>query len=246
MDEPRAVYLASGAASIRAQLNTHLTNGPLAFAKSKPCEKFSLEELNELASQIMCLRDEDLTGKYADGRKPRHADLASLQQEISADTKYAAAHPQSAPAMRDGKCHEIAMAWTHHLTTAGRKHFTATSDLTMPLLPSEGYEEHAPKLIEAGHKEVAAKLKAAVTCQIGHEAKIVSKGVWEGFPHWPYEVTYNASGYGPYPFWTLGGGTGGKLSGSGTDIQTWWSATKNSERLDHSSCALKVGRLQVQ
>jgi hypothetical protein len=111
--------------------------------------------------------------------------------------------------------------------------------MIMPLLPSKGYEEHAPKLIEAGHEEVATKLKAAVTCQIGHSATIVKKAAWEGFPHWPYEVTYNASGYGPYPFWTLGGGTGGKLSGPGTPITTWWSALQNAERLDHASCDMK-------
>jgi len=79
-----------------------------------------------------------------------------------------------------------------------------------------------------------------VTCTIGHAANKVARGTWEGFPHWPYEVTYNASGYGPYPFWTggPGGGSSGKLSGPGVDIQTWWSAVQNAERLDHASCSL--------
>merc|ERR1711964_601147 len=35
-----------------------------------------------------------------------------------------------------------------------------------------------------------------------------------------------------------GGGSGGKLSGPGTPIQTWWSAVQNAERLDHASCSL--------
>jgi hypothetical protein len=239
LGKPREAYLASGAAAIRAKLNIHLTNGPLAFAKRKPCEEFTLTELDELSAQIMCLRDDSLTVNITDGRKPRHLDVASLAREISSEAAYVAAHPETIPALRDGKCHEIAMAWTHHLTSAGRKQFSESSSIIMPLLPSKGYEEHAPKLIEAGHKKVATKLKAAVTCQIGHQASIAKEAAWEGFPHWPYEVTYNASGYGPYPFWTLGGGTGGKLSGPGTPITTWWSALQNAERLDHASCDMK-------
>merc|ERR1711920_848006 len=51
-------------------------------------------------------------------------------------------------------------------------------------------------------------------------------------------VTYNASGYGPYPFWAAGGGSGGSLT-KGTPIQTHWSAVLNSERLDHGMCSLQ-------
>ena len=89
---------------------------------------------------------------------------------------------------------------------------------------------------EEKHATVVKTLASSITCQIGHATAPVARGKWEGFPHWPYEVTYNASGYGPYQFWTLGGGSGGKLSGPGTPITTYWSAGKNAERLDHASC----------
>jgi hypothetical protein len=114
---------------------------------------------------------------------------------------------------------------------------------TFPLLPIHGLEEHKLALAEAGvspslQASVVSNLTKAVTCQIGHEATPHPRGKWEGFPHWPYEVTYNASGYGPYPFWTGGAPTPSKLTGTGAAIQTWWSAVQNSERLDHSSCTL--------
>jgi hypothetical protein len=76
-----------------------------------------------------------------------------------------------------------------------------------------------------------------VTCQIGHDAQTQERGEWEGFPAWPYEVTYNASGYGPYPFWTLGGGTGGSLTGEGAPIFARWSSVLNAERLEHTACS---------
>ena len=107
------------------------------------------------------------------------------------------------------------------------------------MLPERGESEHRAALEALGgetHAPVAATLSSSVTCQIGHAAAPEAPGKWEGFTHWPYEVTYNASGYGPYPFWTGGGGSGGKLSGPGTPITTWWSALKNAERLDHASC----------
>jgi len=117
----------------------------------------------------------------------------------------------------------------------------ANMKLALPLLPERGEAEHLPELRRIGnetHAPIAKLLTDAVTCQIGHEAKQVERGTWEGFPHWPYEVTYNASGYGPYPFWSGGGGTGGSLSGPGTDITTYWSAVQNAEKLVHASCDL--------
>jgi len=78
-----------------------------------------------------------------------------------------------------------------------------------------------------------------VTCQIGHEAKVEARGTWteKDFPTWPFEVQYNASGYGPYPFWA-GPGPSGSLTGKGADITTYYSAVQNAERLDHASCSI--------
>lgn len=94
-------------------------------------------------------------------------------------------------------------------------------------------------LLENGHQKVIAQFEKKVTCEIGHEAVKHERGDWEGFPHWPYEVTYNASGYGPYPFWYPNSDASGKLSGEGTNITSYWSDVLNAEKLVHASCDLK-------
>ena len=59
---------------------------------------------------------------------------------------------------------------------------------------------------------------------------------------WPFEVVYNATGYGDYPFWTgdalPGHQSGLATSSSGAHIHTTWSAVVNAEKLEHGSCSL--------
>jgi hypothetical protein len=242
--QPGAAYVASDAAAIRQRLNTHLRRGPLALPSGgTPCEAFALADLHAIQYELACAADGALTARYGGGdkRAPPHAGNATaLLAEHAAEAAEAAAHPAVSAAARDARCHEIAMAWTHHLGAPARAALRA-QERALPLLPVRGAEHHMPELSAGGasHAPQAKRLAAAVTCQIGHQANKTAAGTWEGFPHWPYEVTYNASGYGPYPFWTLGGGTGaGTLSGPGAPIRTWWSAVQNAERLDHSSCNL--------
>ena len=59
------------------------------------------------------------------------------------------------------------------------------------------------------------------------------------------QVSYNASGYGPYPFWTAGGGVG-VLDGPGAAIRSDWSDVRNAERLEHASCDLAGVELTQQ
>ena len=242
--QPSAPYTGADATAIRLQLNKHLSHGPLALPNGgTPCEQFSLEELHDIQRKLVCAADSALAASYGatDKRAPRWVDAAALAAEHAVEAVEAAAHPTTiGTAARDARCHDIAMAWTHHLG-AGTRAGLVAAGTALPLLPKRGAEHHMPKLRAGGasHAPQAARLAAAVTCQIGHQANKTAAGKWEGFPHWPYEVTYNASGYGPYPFWTLGGGTGaGTLSGPGAPIQTWWSAVQNAERLDHSQCNL--------
>jgi len=247
--KPAHEFTAQGARSIRGSLNVHLKSGTLQYPRHAPCEEFSLEQLAELQHAIVCHTQADLvqlsggTHKEANYRAPAHANSEALSRHHDAEAKDIAADATGtvADAIRDGRCHSIAMGWVHHLSSASREAFTNTS---FPLLPQNGLEEHTAAMEAAGVPEhlqtpVLGNLSAAVTCQIGHEASIQPRGKWEGFPHCPYEVTYNASGYGPYPFWTGGPpGSGGALSGKGADIHTYWSAVVNAEKLVHSSCSL--------
>jgi hypothetical protein len=197
------------------------------------CEDFSIKELSELEAQLFEHRSSELF--TSDLRAPRHSTAKSLQDEIAEEAKYAEQHPEALQALRDGKCADVAMQWVHHLDSEAR---AKLGKLRFPLLPEKGTASHAPDLLRGGHEVVLQKLASKVTCQIGHDAKAVARGTWEGFPAWPYEVTYNASGYGPYPFWSGGGGSSGSLT-KGTPIRTHWSAVLNSERLDHGMCSLQ-------
>jgi hypothetical protein len=229
---PRDAFRGEDHAAIRSKLNGALRQGTAAMPTHAACEDFTLLELSRLQTLMFEHRSPELF--TTDIRAPRHASAQSLQEEIVAEADYAKKHPEAFEALRDGKCAEIAMQWVHHLEDESR---SKLAEVKLPLLPAKGTREHAPELIRKGHHGVVNKLRSTVTCQIGHDAKSVARGTWEGFPAWPYEVTYNASGYGPYPFWTLGGGSGGSLT-KGTAIQTHWSAVLNSERLDHAMCSL--------
>lgn len=230
---PRDMFRGANHAATRSKLNSALRKGVAAMPRHGPCEDFTLSELSELETLLFEHRTPELF--TTDLRAPRHATAASLCQEITAEAEYVKKHPEVFEALRDGKCAEIAMQWVHHLEDKTRK-VLATSKL--PLLPERGTAEHAPELIRNGHHGVVQKLTSKVTCQIGHDAKPVARGTWQGFPTWPYEVSCNASGYGPYPFWTGGGGGSSGSLTKGTPIQTHWSAVLNSERLDHGMCSL--------
>merc|ERR1712137_56310 len=125
------------------------------------------------------------------------------------------------------------MQWVHHLGEDAR---VALGEHKLPLLAEKGTREHAPALIHNGHFAVTKKLASQVTCQTGHAATPQERGNWTGFTSWPFEVMYDAFGYGPYPFWSGGPPSGGSLSGAGTAIHTLWSSVLNAERLEHAAC----------
>lgn len=105
-------------------------------------------------------------------------------------------------------------------------------------MANKGTAEHSPELIQGGHHRIAKRLASAVTCQVGHDTQSETRGTWEGFPSWPWEVEYTGTGYGPYPFWSRNSPNTGSLTVGGA-IHSYWSAVLNAERLDHNGlCGL--------
>lgn len=145
---PSAAFQARGGAAIRKNLNTHLRNGPLALPRAKPCEHFTVSELNKIQRQLLCLRDSTLTYSQSDGRNSPHTDLTKLQDDQDDEEAYIlgltveASRAVANAALRDAKCHEIAMSWTHHLNDESREHLTKNSEFAFPLLPEKGVVEH--------------------------------------------------------------------------------------------------------
>jgi hypothetical protein len=228
----RAHFTGEDHADIRVKLNAALQTGAVAMPKATECAAFTLEELAKLEEQFFHARSPELF--TSDLRAPKHDSIESLRADVLEDSKYVEEHPEVSEALRDSRCAELAMQWVHQLSAEARAMF---KNHKVPLLAEKGTREHAPNLIRDGHYTVTKKLANKVTCQVGHDAKAVDRGTWEGFPAWPYEVTYNASGYGPYPFWTRGGGSGGSLTGKGIPIYTRWSSVLNAERLEHAACS---------
>jgi len=230
---PRDHVRANDPAAIRSKLNTALLSGPVAMPQATACEDFSLEELAKLQVALFAERSAELPMPGL--RAPRHSRAAELDAEHKGDAEYARKYPEVLPALRDGRCAEIASAWVHQVSEDMRGSFAKTK---LPLLANKGTAEHSPDLIQGGHHHIANRLVSQVTCAVGHSAQSESRVTWEGFPKWPSEVEYNASGYGPYPFWTAGGGSGGSLT-DGAPIHTRWSSVLNAERLDHNGdCSL--------
>jgi len=239
---PRKALLGYGAASIRRQLNQHLEYGHVGYPEgmARPCEDFTVEELNKIQKAMSeCSYESPMLGSFYQDRRRLSRELHPSILKVALLTN----DSETLSALKVGICHIFAMQWVHRLTDATRKAFADRVDITsLPLLPQLGAAEHLPALSTKGAlgKKVSSWLQDSVTCEIGHDASPEPAGEWSpaDLPVWPYEVTYNASGYGPYPFWCDGSPNSGAVTGPGADVSVWYSAVQNAERFDHSSCSL--------
>uniref|UniRef100_A0A7S1AMS2 Uncharacterized protein n=2 Tax=Noctiluca scintillans TaxID=2966 RepID=A0A7S1AMS2_NOCSC len=229
---PRDHILGRSAKEIRSKINTALQRGPLRMQLATPCDEFSLLKLGRLQQTLFSVRSPELFTK--DLRAPRHESAESLAAELKEEETIVQRHPGVEKALRDGRCAEIAFYWAHHLSEETRASF---ADTRLPLMSHRGSAEHGPQLIQGGHFDVVRRLTSQLTCVSGHDAFSEPRGEWEGFPAWPYEATYSATGYGQYPFWT-GGDATEKIGTSGASIHTMWSAVVNAEKLTHAFCNL--------
>jgi len=229
---PRDHVRGHTAKEIRSKINTALQSGPVRMQLPIPCDEFSLMKLGRLQQTLFSVRSPELFTQ--DLRAPRHESAEALAAELQEEETIVKKHPGVENALRDGRCAEIAFYWAHHLSEETRAKF---ADTRLPLLSHRGSAEHGPKLIQGGHFDVLKRLTSQLTCITGHEALSEPRADWEGFPAWPYEATYSATGYGQYPFWT-GGDPNEKIGKDGASIHTMWSAVVNAEKLMHGFCNL--------
>lgn len=234
---PRTHLRAATPEAIRAKLNQQLiSSSAVKMMSYSACNDFSLEELNALLLQLNQYKHHDLAS--VPGREARHMNNVSLLSELKREMFDLAASPHIEEPIRHGKCHEIAMQWVHHLDSNAR---AKLAHLRLPLLPIKGTHEHAPELLRGGHVETLRVLAQQTSCQTGHAANAEARSKWtpSDFPAWPFEVTYEAHGYGPYPFWANNTPGSGALTGSGKLISTTYSAVLDAEKLDHmGGCSL--------
>lgn len=212
----------SSTTEIAAKINTHLKAQKLNL---KECVEMSHEELNVLVRSMWPLFSQELQQVYVgqDLRQLAHKTLADFESRWANEAKHLS-HPQSGPALRDAKCAEVLMMWSHHVPEAGKK---ALQNLVLPTLA-----EFDMKHIEKQHSEVADRYASSYSCVTGHNAQSghTSDHVW---PHWPAEAHYEGKGHGAYPFWA---GPGGQ--GSSAAIEVYWSEKQLAERFYHASCSM--------
>ena len=120
------------------------------------------------------------------------------------------------------------MHWTHHVPDEAKPALLAAAPaVALPALPVFDAAHLAPDEGEAAEVDVPEVYAASLTCVSGHN----NTGAFENdaaWPHWPDEATYNATGFGPYPFWRSGSGS---VSKTGAALRVWWSHTQASERV---------------
>jgi hypothetical protein len=183
------------------------------------------EDLDTLVRSMWPFLSQELQQTYVgrDLRQLAHKALEDFETRWAKEAKHLA-HPRSGQALRDAKCAEVLMMWTHHVPEAGKR---VLRDLVLPTL-AEFNMEH----IEKGSPEVAHRYASSYTCVTGHGAQSghTSDHVW---PHWPEEAHYEGKGHGAYPFWAGPGGQGGSAA-----IDVYWSEKQLAERFYHASCSM--------
>ena len=129
--KPRPCFQGKTPKDIALTLNRQLTRTLENAVQS--CEESTLAELDNVAAVLLKARDARLDVIYQernDRRGLRHYSVDKWREES------AAALPLSEPlqdTLRDGKCAELVMLWTHHLT-AKRRSELKKSGLILPLM----------------------------------------------------------------------------------------------------------------
>ena len=199
-----------------------------AGVPQRECGAHSLEELNQLTRDLFCHLSDALGAHYdgADGRKPRFGSIAEYEAAWAAEAASVAADATGGAhdALRAAKCAENLMLFTHHTTDEAKRALVHELGVTLPTLPALNATAHRDA-------RVADTVASSYTCQTGHGMTAATDvGSDHVLPHWPKEVHYNGTGYGAYPFWAGGGGSGGHGA-----IEVWWSESKAAEKFWHES-----------
>merc|ERR1719210_598341 len=139
-------------------LNAHLRrSGP----KTRECEQWAVEELQQFQVLMMLLRDPALDEIYhnsTDNRRIKRrvnvlkAEWEKINRLASQDIRLAKIH-------RDGHCHEAVMWYVHHLSQETRD--ALKNKITVPLL---SYQRHRPQVHTEAHAEVHSLYEEKVTC----------------------------------------------------------------------------------
>jgi len=176
----------------------------------------------------------DLNGIYeskADSRALRFPDLEAFEKHWEAQEEEIKKDASAHPVLRAARCAEIVQWYVHHLNEDAKDALKAKSTV----LPKMAAFDPLVATSNASANTKAA-YATSYTCVNGHNNTESNFNATDSkYPFWPKEVTYNATGFGPYPFWL--GPVSADIS-QGVGIQVWWSQPKQAEKFAHASCAM--------
>jgi hypothetical protein len=135
--------------------------------KSKDCDLWTMEELQQLQISLLMLRDSQLNELYheTDDNRRINKDVQSLVKEWEELNKLAASDPDLMRARRDGHCHEAVMWYVHHLPQEAKD--LLKDEISLPLLTKMRHDLKK----EAVHGErVHRAYEEQVSCQSCHSA----------------------------------------------------------------------------
>jgi hypothetical protein len=210
---------------IAAKINEHLAS---TGATLQQCDAFEVEQLHDLLRTLHCHFSPELHEVYKarvdDKRALRFDTLEAYEQSWKLESAAHGADKTAMRALKDAKCAEVLMMWTHHVNGASKDELKELYKL--PRLPTYDAKH-------ASNPKVGQAYTDSFTCVTGHNMTAASTSDHK-FPHWPEEVHYTGMGHGAYPFWL---GPDGRL-GKGAPIEVWWSEKQHAEKFYHSTCAM--------
>jgi len=135
--------------------------------KSKDCDLWTMEELQQLQISLLMLRDADLNELYheTDDNRKINKDIQQLVQEWDELNRLAATDPDLVRARRDGHCHEAVMWYVHHLPEGTKD--LLKDDISLPLLTMM---RHDLKEKAVHGERVHRAYQEQVSCQSCHQA----------------------------------------------------------------------------
>jgi len=226
------------------KLNHRLIGTPGLITKA--CDAFTVDELTALQKSLFASRQPELQAIYAKTNDNRQLaafgqlseDMDSLEALWDKEKAIVDANPALHDIVRDGKCHEAVMWWVHHIPDATKDELKSL--LSIPLLaetPTPHCEEEVfGKAPAAAVQSAMAGYKTATGCGICHASDFTEENTESKV--WPASLSYNATGYGSFPFWdaTPPGCGSCNRTLAGQKVSVKYDSTVNSELIMHTSC----------
>jgi len=165
---PRAPYKGETPIKMSETLNGHMVR---TFPNTKPCEQWTVEELQEYQSDLYHYREPHFDTIYqnvSDNRRLIHDTLEGYQTQWSATNQLVKGHNHLKDMQRDGHCHEAVMWLVHHVSAAEQQTVFATHGAPAPLLPLTDHADTCSEEASSSELEVCKVAQGQRSCADCH------------------------------------------------------------------------------